>query len=183
MADIAVTLAAAPAFGLPKGLKLSVHSGSDKFSIYPAIRESCKKFGVGVHVKTAGTTWVEEIAALASVGGDGLDFAKHIYAESHAHLDELAAPYAAVIDINPAGLPKPEEVAGWSAEKLCGALRHDQSNPDYNLNVRQLVHIGYKFAVKAGPRYFELLEKYRDAVGAAVTENIYARHLRPLFIG
>lgn len=183
LSDVAVTLVAAPAFGLPSNLKLSVHSGSDKFSIYPAIREACKKFDAGVHVKTAGTTWVEEIAALASVGGEGLEFAKKIYADAYAHIDELSAPYAAVIDIDPTKLPKPEEVAGWSAEKLCGALRHVQSNPDYNLNVRQLVHIGYKFAVKAGPRYFELLEKYKDAVGAAVTENIYDRHLRLLFIG
>ena len=180
--DVAVTLVAAPAFGLPSNLKLSVHSGSDKFSIYPAIRRACAKFDAGVHVKTAGTTWVEEIAALASVGGEGLAFAKDIYAQAYAHIDELAAPYAAVIDIDPARLPKPDEVAGWDAAKLTATLRHEQSSPDYNMNARQLVHIGYKYAVKAGPRYFELLDKYAKEVGDAVTENIYKRHLRPLFI-
>ncbi|MCC8189961.1 MAG: tagaturonate epimerase family protein [Planctomycetes bacterium] len=181
--DVAVAAVAAPAFGLPANLKLSVHSGSDKYSIYGPIRDACRKFDAGVHVKTAGTTWVEEIAALASVGGDGLAFAKEIYGQAYDHIDELSAPYAAVIDIDPARLPTPAEVAGWSAEKLTATLRHVPSCPDYNQNARQLVHIGYKYAVKAGQRYFDLLDKYADAVGAAVTENIYDRHLRPLFIG
>ncbi len=183
LSDVAVIQTAIPDFGLPKSLKLSVHSGSDKFSIYRAIREACKKFDAGVHVKTAGTTWVEEMAALASVGGEGLEFVKAIYSEAFAHIDELTGPYATVIDIKRDALPKPELVAGWSAEKLCGTLRHDQSNPDYNPNVRQLIHVGFKCAAKAGARYFELLAKYEKEVGVAVTKNIYARHLRPLFIG
>ena len=51
-------------FGLPANLKLSVHSGSDKFSIYPAIRRAIRKTGAGLHIKTAGTTWLEELIGL-----------------------------------------------------------------------------------------------------------------------
>lgn len=180
--DVAVAMVAAGDFDLPRGLKLSVHSGSDKFSIYPGIRRACAKLNAGVHVKTAGTTWVEEIAALAAVGGDGLAAAREIYAEAFAHMDELTAPYAAVIDIDRAKLPTPAEVAGWSAEKFAATLRHEPGNPDYSLNVRQLVHVAFKVAAKMGQRYFDLLAKYAVPVGEAVTDNIYRRHMRRLFL-
>src|SRR5437660_12811486 len=62
--DLAVIAFAIKQYGLPGNLKLSVHSGSDKFSIYGPIRRSLKKFGAGVHVKTAGTTWLEELTGL-----------------------------------------------------------------------------------------------------------------------
>ena len=57
---------------LPAGLKLSVHSGSDKFSIYPAMRRALARFNAGLHIKTAGTTWLEELIGLAESGGEGL---------------------------------------------------------------------------------------------------------------
>ena len=64
-----------------------------------------KRFNAGVHLKTAGTTWLEELIGLAEAGGDGLALAKEIYAEAFAHREELCAPYATVIDIDPAKLP------------------------------------------------------------------------------
>ena len=42
--DMAAIRHAVAHYGLPANLKLSVHSGSDKFSIYPAIHQSMKKF-------------------------------------------------------------------------------------------------------------------------------------------
>ena len=179
--DVAVAIVAAKTFGLPTGLKLSVHSGSDKFSIYPGIRKACRKFDAGVHVKTAGTTWVEEIAALASVGGEGLALAKEIYGEASAHIDEMTAAYAAVIDIDRGKLPTPAEIADWSAERLCATFRHDPRNPEYNPNARQFIHVAFKVAAKLGRRYLDLLDKFAKPVGEAVTENIYQRHLVPLF--
>jgi len=56
---------AVPLFDLPNNLKLSVHSGSDKFSIYPGIRKAIELHDAGVHVKTAGTTWLVELIGLA----------------------------------------------------------------------------------------------------------------------
>ena len=59
--DVAVIAHAVKTYGLPETLKLSVHSGSDKFSLYPIIRECLQRTGAGLHLKTAGTTWLEEI--------------------------------------------------------------------------------------------------------------------------
>ena len=66
--DLAVIAFAVKRYGLPENLKLSVHSGSDKFSIYGAIRRALKRHNAGLHIKTAGTTWLEELIGLAEVG-------------------------------------------------------------------------------------------------------------------
>ena len=63
-------------YGLPANLKLSVHSGSDKFSLYPIIRRVLPQFDAGLHLKTAGTTWLEELIGLAEAGGEGLRFSQ-----------------------------------------------------------------------------------------------------------
>src|ERR1700734_2898610 len=90
--DLAAIAFAIKRYGLPENLKLSVHSGSDKFSIYSAIYNGAKKFNAGVHLKTAGTNWLEELIGLAESGGTGLEVAKEVYAEALAHKDELTAP-------------------------------------------------------------------------------------------
>src|SRR5580692_1425568 len=105
--DLAAIDFAIKRYGLPENLKLSVHSGSDKFSIYKPIHEALVKFDAGVHIKTAGTTWLEELIGLAEAGGTGLQIAKEVYAEAYAHAEELCKPYATVIDIDPTKLPKP----------------------------------------------------------------------------
>ena len=182
-ADVAAIAYAVAHFGLPANLKLSVHSGSDKFSIYPGIHAAIKKFDAGVHLKTAGTTWLEEIIGLAEAGGDALALAKEIYAQAYDHRDELCAPYATVIDIDPAKLPAPATVAAWSSDDYTSALRHVQSNPAYNLNFRQLLHVGFKVAAKMGPRYLELLEANEAVIAKNVTENLFERHISPVFLG
>ena len=181
--DVAAIKYAIRHFGLPANLKLSVHSGSDKFSIYPAIHAALTRFDVGVHLKTAGTTWLEEIIGLAEAGGDALALAKEIYAEAFAHADELCAPYATVIDIDRAKLPAVAEVNGWSSEQYTSALRHVQSNPGYNLHFRQLLHVGFKVAAKFGNRYLSLLEANEEVIAKNVTENLFDRHIRPVFLG
>lgn len=181
--DIAAIAYAVKQFGLPANLKLSVHSGSDKFSIYPAIHRSITRFNCGVHLKTAGTTWLEELIGLAEAGGDGLALAKEIYAEAFAHREELCGPYATVIDIDPAKLPSPDAVHGWTSEQYTSALRHVQSNPGYNSSLRQLLHVGFKVAAKMGPRYLDLLEANEAVIAKNVTENLYNRHIAPVFLG
>jgi len=168
-------------FGLPAEIKLSVHSGSDKFSIYPIMAAVILKHDKGLHVKTAGTTWLEEVIGLAVAGGDGLVLAKQIYANSLGRKDELCAPYADVIDIDESKLPSAAEVNSWSSDKFANTLRHIPGHPDYNPNFRQLIHVAYKVAAELGVTYTGLLEKYADLVGACVEENIYDRHLKRLF--
>jgi hypothetical protein len=181
--DIAVISHAVKTYDLPANLKLSVHSGSDKFSIYEPIRRALRRTGAGIHVKTAGTTWLEEIIGLAEAGGEGLQLAKEIYKKALADIDALCAPYATVIDIDRSKLPGAEEVEGWTSEQYVGALRHDQSNPLYNPSLRQLLHVGYKVAAKMGDRYLDLLKENEEVVGRNVTENLYDRHIEPLFVG
>jgi len=168
-------------FGLPAEIKLSVHSGSDKFSIYPIMAAVILKHDKGLHVKTAGTTWLEEVIGLAVAGGDGLVLAKQIYANSLGRKDELCAPYADVIDIDESKLPSTAEVNSWSSDKFANTLRHIPGHPDYNPNFRQLIHVAYKVAAELGVTYTSLLEKYADVVGSCVEENIYDRHLKRLF--
>lgn len=170
-------------YGLPADLKLSVHSGSDKFSIYPAIHECMKKFNTGVHLKTAGTNWLEEVIGLAEAGGPALALAKEIYAESYAHRAELCAPYATVIDIDPDKLPAPVLVADWTPEQFTAALRHNPADSAYNPSFRQLLHVGFKIAAKMGGRYLSLLEANEAIIARNVTENLYKRHIAPVFLG
>jgi hypothetical protein len=180
--DIATIAFAVERYGLPSDLKLSVHSGSDKFSIYRPIREALRKFDAGVHLKTAGTTWLEELIGLAEAGQEGLQLAKQIYASAFAKREELCAPYASVIDIDPQLLPNPEEVNQWSAAKFVATLRHDQSNPSFNSSVRQLLHVGFKVAAKLGEGYLNLLSKFEPVIQKNVTENLLERHIKPLFL-
>jgi hypothetical protein len=179
--DVAVLAHAAAAYGLPAGIKLSVHSGSDKFSLYPVIRRVLARSGAGVHVKTAGTTWLEELIGLAEAGGEGLELVRGIYAEALDHVDELCAPYAAVIDVRRDRLPSAATLAGWSGPRLAAAIRHVPDDPAFSPDIRQLLHVSFKLAAKRGPRYGELLERHRTVVARHVTENLLDRHLRPLF--
>lgn len=179
--DVLVIDYAVKNFGLPEDLKMSVHSGSDKFTIYPVMAEIIKKHDKGLHVKTAGTTWLEEVIGLAISGDEGLAVAKEIYTKALDRKDELCGPYADVIDIDDSELPTPQEIAGWSGEKFGNTLRHIPGHPDYNSNFRQLIHVGYKVAAEMGEGYTNLLKKYAGVVGGCVEENIYDRHLKRLF--
>lgn len=179
--DVLVIDYAVKEFGLPEELKLSIHSGSDKFSIYPTMAATIKKYNKGLHLKTAGTTWLEEVIGLAKAGGDGLEAAKFIYADSLNRSEELCGPYADVIDIDTAKLPTIAEVNGWSSEKYVNTLTHIPGHPDYNPNFRQLIHVAYKVAYEMGDKYIGMIEKHADVVGQCVEENIYDRHLKRLF--
>jgi hypothetical protein len=97
-------------------------------------------------------------------------------------MDELCQPYATVIDIDRARLPTAAVVNGWTSEQFVGALRHDQRNPLYNPDIRQLIHVGFKVAAKMGPRYLEQLKACRESCSRNVTANLLERHIRPLFL-
>jgi hypothetical protein len=180
--DLAVIAFAIRQYGLPANLKLSVHSGSDKFSIYAPIRRALKKFGAGVHVKTAGTSWLEELIGLAEAGGPGLEMAKQVYGKAYADRDALCLPYATVIDIDYARLPDPAVVNGWTSGQFTSALRHDQKNPGFNPDFRQLLHVGFKVAAKLGDRYLKMLEACEATISRNVTQNLFERHIQPLFL-
>jgi hypothetical protein len=180
--DLAAISRAVERYDLPRNLKLSVHSGSDKFSIYEPIHRALVGSGAGVHVKTAGTTWLEELIGLAEAGGEGLRVAKEIYAQAYASREALCEPYREVIDIDAARLPLPPEVETWTSDDYTSALRHDPACPRFNPNVRQLLHVGFKIAAKMGERYLRIVEECEETISRNVTENLFARHIRPLFL-
>lgn len=181
--DMAVIAYAVQRFGLPANLKLSVHSGSDKFSIYEPMRRAMRKFDAGVHLKTAGTTWLEELIGLALAGGEGLALAREIYSVSLGRFDELCGPYWAVIDIDRSALPSPEVLSSWSGDTFAAALRHDPACAHYNPHFRQLLHVAYKVAAEMGDRYLEALDQFEAVIAENVTENMYERHLKRVFFG
>ena len=179
--DLMVIDYAIKEFGLPDNLKMSIHSGSDKFAIYPFIGSIIRKHNKGIHLKTAGTTWLEEVTGLALSGGDALEFVKDIYFSSLEKTDELCAPYADVIDIDKAGLPPVKEVSGWSSKKFADSIRHVKGNSDYNSNMRQLIHVTYKLAAEKSDKFLRLLDENSETVAECVFENMYNRHICRLF--
>jgi len=181
-ADVCVATWAAHAFGLPENLKLSIHSGSDKFSLYKGIGRIIRKHHAGVHLKTAGTNWLEELVGLAEAGGAGLDIVKDLYRQALPRFDELTAPYSTVIDIDRARLPSAAAVDAWTPVQFTAALRHDQANPAYDRNFRQLLHVAFRLAAEMGSRYTDALDRYREPIERNVTANLWERHIVPLFL-
>ena len=179
--DLLVIDYAIKEFGLPESLKLSIHSGSDKFSIYPIMGRLIRKYDKGIHIKTAGTTWLEENIGLAMADAGALAIAKKIAISALGRMEELCAPYATVIDINPANLPSAEQIASWSGNEYARALRHNQNDELYNPDFRQLVHVSYKIAAELGAEYYEALNRNSSVIADQVGENILCRHIARLF--
>ncbi|XEC96386.1 tagaturonate epimerase family protein [Paenibacillus tarimensis] len=112
------------------GYKLSIHSGSDKFSVFPLIG---KYTGGRFHVKTAGTNWLEAVRTVAKVN-PGLYRAMHQYALEH--FEEATAYYHVSADIS-------------AIKPLSEAT--DAELPEYmnEDNARQLIHITYGILLQA----------------------------------
>lgn len=179
--DLKVIRWAVQELGLPDNLKLSIHSGSDKFSIYPIMGRLIRQYDMGIHIKTAGTTWLEEIIGLALADPAALKLAKRIYREARARKDELTVPYATVIDVDEAKLPDPDAVDGWDAQTFAKTLRHDESEPLYNPSFRQLIHVSFKVAAELKDEYIPALERSADVIGREIEANLGDRHIRRLF--
>ena len=179
--DLLVIEEAVREYGLPANLKLSIHSGSDKFSIYPIMGRLIRKHNAGIHIKTAGTTWLEENIGLAVADPAALELAKKIYVNALGRMAELTVPYATVIDVDVTKLPAPEEVAKWDADTYARTMRHNQADPLYNPSFRQLIHVSYKIAAELADEFLPALEKHTDVIGEQITANLCDRHIARLF--
>jgi hypothetical protein len=180
--DLAVVAHAIRNYGLPDNLKLSIHSGSDKFSLYGHIHNAIQSVDAGLHLKTAGTTWLEEVAGLARAGGSALNIAKEIYVQAYEQIEELCKLYATVIEINRKQLPSPAVVNDWTSQQYVSALHHDQNCERYNPNLRQLLHVSFKIAAKMGNRFMDAVESNEEIIAQGVTANLFERHIRPVFL-
>jgi len=180
---VAVIQYAVKSFGLPETMKLSVHSGSDKFSLYPIMHAILQERDVGVHLKTAGTTWLEECIGMATADEAGATLLKEIYVEAYEQRDDLMAPYREVLDIDISKLPLPGEINCLSGQALADIITHRQAEPTYNRHMRQLMHVAYKLAADKRELFLPALERCRSIVAKRVTDNLFVNHLKPLFIG
>jgi hypothetical protein len=179
--DVAVIQYATRSLDMSESLKLSVHSGSDKFSIYPIIKAAIQKFNAGIHVKTAGTTWLEEVIGLAESGNEGLEIARDIYCIALDRYKELTGPYSTVLHIDRHLLPASSEVRNWTGKQFNKALTHDPTCRNYNPHFRQLIHVGYKIAAEMGAQFLSALDKNHEIIAGKVKCNLLERHLKPLF--
>jgi hypothetical protein len=106
------------------GYKLSIHSGSDKFSVFPSIGRECR--GV-FHVKTAGTNWLEAMLVVARSDPP-------LYREIHRYaieaFEEARAYYHVTTDLSK--IPPLDGIADADLPKLFE-----------NNDARQLIHITY----------------------------------------
>ena len=180
--DLAVVTHTTRIYHLPDNLKLSIHSGSDKFSLYAHIHQAIHSVDAGLHLKTAGTTWLEEVAGLARAGGSALNIAKEIYAQAYEQMEELCKPYATVVEIDRQQLPLPAVVDGWTSQQYVDALHHDQNCEQYNPNLRQLLHVSFKIAAQLGKRFLDAVQSHEEIIAQSVTANLLERHIRPVFL-
>ena len=104
--------------------KISIHSGSDKFSVFPIIGE---KTGGHYHLKTAGTNWLEAVRVIA-VKDPSLYRRMHKFAIQH--LDEAKKYYH--ISANVSNIPDIEKLKD---SELPSLMNMDDS--------RQVIHITY----------------------------------------
>jgi len=143
--------------------KISIHSGSDKFSIYPI---AAKHAGPMAHVKTAGTSYLE---ALRAVGQVNAALFREILAFAFDRYDEDKASYH--VSAKPETLPRPE------------ALKDGELDGILDINDgRQLLHVTYGSVLTA--RDEKGAYRFRDRIYKALRENeethydIVAAHLR-----
>jgi hypothetical protein len=179
--DLIVLKYAVEKFGLPPDLKLSIHNGSNKSSLYPIINHLIKKHDAGLHIKTAGATWLEELIGIAQSGIDELNFVTDISIEALERLDELIAPYSTVVNINRAKLPSAKELKKWTADDYVYAINPYQKDSRYNPDFRQLLNTAYKLAAESRDIFIPALQKNAEFIGENVKANILNRHIIPLF--
>jgi hypothetical protein len=60
--------------------------------------------------------------------------------------------------------PSAGEENGWTGKQFTDALRHDQGNPGYNRDLRQLLHVGFKIAAQVGGTYIQALKANSEVI-------------------
>jgi len=146
--------------------KLSIHSGSDKFSIYPIAARLTDGL---VHVKTAGTSYLEALRTIAAVAPE---FFRDILAFACDHYDQDRATYN--VSADPTAVPRDAK------NDDLPALLDDH-------NVRQVLHVTYGSVLNAKRddgrwRFRDLLLdtlRRNEEVYAQVLQRHLARHIEP----
>ncbi|NLD33789.1 MAG: hypothetical protein GX653_02660 [Clostridiales bacterium] len=152
------------------GYKVSVHSGSDKFKVFPAVGELTD--GV-FHIKTAGTNWLEAVRLVAMKDPA---FYRELHAFALNSFPEATTYYHVTTDLG-----RIPEVHTLSDEQLPELMNHNDA--------RQLLHITYGLILTAKDehgnralrdRLYALLDRYADDYAALLDKHI-GHHLELLF--
>ncbi len=135
--------------------KISIHSGSDKFSIYPIAAELTEGL---VHVKTAGTSYLEALRVLAKLEPglfrEILDFARERYPQDRA-------TYHVSADVN-----KVPSSTNLGDHQLAGLLD--------DFDAREVLHVTFGSVLTVKDSAGGL--RFRDRLLAALTEHEEAYH-------
>jgi hypothetical protein len=148
--------------------KLSIHSGSDKFSVYPIMAQHTRGLA---HLKTAGTSYLEALRAIAEIDpglfSDILEFAFERYEIDRASYH---------VSADPAQCPRPADLA---EQGLAAALD--------NFHAREMLHVTFGSVLTAQnesgqpiyrDRFFASLESDEEAY-YRVLETHFDKHLTP----
>jgi len=145
------------------GYRLSLHSGSDKFSVYPSF---FRETGGILHVKTSGTSW---LSALEVIMENTPDLFRAIYKIAYQTLEDNLKAYS--LSLSRADFPPDLEKV--DDRDLPGFFFQDK--------VRQMLHIAYGPILEAfGDRLKEVLFAQEEKHYEKVSNNI-ERHLSVLF--
>jgi len=140
--------------------KLSLHSGSDKFSIYPII---ARHAGDLVHLKTAGTSYLEALRAIARMAPP---LFREILTFAHERYDEDKATYH--VSADPARVPASDQLAD---SELAGVLDL--------FDGRQVLHVTFGSVLERfGRQLKEVLAQHQEVHYAAL-ETHFRKHLTP----
>ena len=152
----------AKAFG---NYKISVHSGSDKFAVYPTVGRETQGF---LHLKTAGTSWLVAVEVIAA-HDPALYRDMHRYAE--AHFTEMLKLYHITADLR--RIPPLDTLKDAELPELI------HSHPD----ARQLLHITYGpiLTGELRDRFFTAMHKFESAYAEAL-EKHFDKHFTLLGI-
>jgi hypothetical protein len=161
--DLAVHAAIARQFG---PYKLSLHSGSDKFSIYPAAMRQTRGL---VHLKTAGTSYLEALRTLAELD---VDLFRDIYVFAREHYNTDKTSYHVSAELSRA--PIPEDVNDWP-----GLLEQ--------FDAREILHVTFGSVLteqnsSGKRRFYDRFLSTLNANAEAYAANLemhFGRHLTP----
>ncbi|MFW5985526.1 MAG: tagaturonate epimerase family protein [Halanaerobiaceae bacterium] len=151
------------------GYKLSIHSGSDKFSAYPIIG---KHTAGRVHVKTAGTNWLEAIWIIAE---NDPDLYRELHNYARENFAEATQYYHVTTDLD--NIPALANLTDDQLPEL-------QENED----ARQLIHITYGVLLQATDengnylfrdRLYEFWKEHEEEYAEALKHHI-GRHIEEL---
>jgi hypothetical protein len=145
------------------GYKISVHSGSDKFSVYPAIG---RHTGMRLHLKTAGTSWLQAVRVVSQVNAP---LFRRMLTRAISCFPEASKLYHVAAD--PAAIPAPDRVPDGELQEYLDPA-----------DSRQLLHITYGGLLDdPGIRteFFQTLGANEELHYAAVQEHM-EKHVRLL---